>query len=167
MNYWIGVAGKPSSVARLDAESETWWCVPREAKSGDVLAMYCTASVGEGRQGIFAQYTILAFDPMKDSECKAYGSYAGFQMEGKNTRPCYATMRQTALYANPLSAAEMRRDPVLRGAGFVRRNFQGTFFVAKEAQFLRLTELLELKNRKRSAKPPARGRGKAGETNVG
>lgn len=161
--YWVGVAGRPSSIARLDAEPTTWWCVPREAQIGDELAMYCTASAAEERRGIFAIYEIRDFDSGKDLQCKEFGAFAGFQLDGRAARPCYAGMERKALFQIPLSVAAMRRDPILKEAAFLRRNFQGTFFAASPAQFARMKKLLVARNPKSTAVAEASGRGSINE----
>lgn len=143
MAYWLGVAGSREAVDRLRNQSETWWCAPKTATAGDLLAIYVAKNrlpdLPENEGGLVAIFEIVAPEPARASECKQFGGGFG--------RPIPVPFKIVVKERFPVSLrlAEMKLDATLASAQFVRRSFQGTIFAVSRPQFLRITELLTAK----------------------
>lgn len=152
MAYWLGVASTREGIERLRNQGETWWCAPKKAMPGDLLAIYVAKhrlpEVPENEAGIVAVFEIVAPEPARASECKQFGGGFG--------RPIPVPFKIAVKERFPLSLrlADMKQDPILATAQFVRRSFQGTIFAVSRAEFMRITELLTAK-RTQAGRPAA------------
>lgn len=135
---WIGIVGSQDSLDRLEGSEEPWWCLPTAAATGDMVVMYCTASVSRGKQGVFAVYRVTASDPERQTECRRFGSGSG-----------YSAMQFTKLelvrrLEAPITAGTLRADPILGQAKCVKRSFQGTFFQLEPQEARRISKLAKV-----------------------
>lgn len=140
MRYWVGVVGSRDTVERLRIEAETWWCAPKEAAAGDLLALYVARSklkeLPENQGGIVAVFEIVGAAPEQESECRRYGGGAGAQI----LVPVKILVKEK--FSVSLKLADMKLDSQLRAAKFVRRSMQGTCFEATMQEFQRIITLL-------------------------
>lgn len=140
MRYWLGVVGSRDTVARLRNENETWWCAPKEAVTGDLIALYVARSklkdLPENHGGIVAIFEILGAEAARETDCRGFGG----GMSGQILAPIKIAAKER--FAVSLKLADMRADPRLRMSQFVRRSFQGTCFVASPEEFARIQALL-------------------------
>lgn len=108
MPYWVGVVGSRDAVNRLRTEDLTWWCVPKEAAAGDLLAMYVARSrlrdLPEDQGGIVAIFEITGPDPERDTDCRQFGGGGGMQV----LAPVKIAVRQC--FSISLKLVEMKRD---------------------------------------------------------
>lgn len=107
----------------------------------------------DGPGGIFAFYRVTGADATR-TECRAYGSFAGWDMHGATLRPCFTFVEQLAIAPKPLSLIAMKNDAVLKEAKFVRRRCQGTVFEMTEREFARVERLLKLDVRVEASEQP-------------
>jgi hypothetical protein len=120
--YWIGVT---SDREYKKGTKESWWCLPYDAKQGDIILFYCPRSVSTTRQGIFAEATVTTSPESKNKQnylCSGYGTYFSKGSLG------YVDVDIKKIFDIKLTAKEMKEDPMLFTQPFVRRNFQGTAF---------------------------------------
>lgn len=152
MAYWIGVVGSREGVERLRGNDETWWCLSRRALAGDFLAIYVARhrlpSLPLEETGFVAIYEILGPEPDRAADCRKFG---GASFGDEVPSPVKIALRER--YAVSLRLADMKHDPILKNATFVRRSFQGTYFSATASEFSRIKRVLE--HRKRVQSPDA------------
>ena len=132
-NYFLGVAGS-KELSRSDI-TEAFWCVPSIATIDDIILLYCPRSVDDKRQGVFAEARISRAPSANDqnnSRCSGYGLL-------------YVPIEVQRRFLSPVTAKDMKSDPVLKTASFIRRNFQGTSFQLQEASYKRILALGEKK----------------------
>lgn len=123
-SYWLGVVGDGRVVTNLD--ENLWWCVPGHAIRGDRIFMYCPRALSATKQGIFAECELVT-EPLPKIEenyrCSGFGRTFGTAGSLR-----YVELKVIQKFQNPPTARQLKRDPVLKNLGFVRRNFQGTTF---------------------------------------
>jgi hypothetical protein len=88
----------------------------------------------EADGGISAIFEIVGPEPERAGDCRRFGGF------GPVPAPYRIALK--ARFAVSLKLADMRADPELARAPFVRRSFQGTCFSASPAQFRRIEGLL-------------------------
>jgi hypothetical protein len=116
---WIGVSGQP-----LDNRSPTsWWCFPRTAMRGDLLAMY------ERLIGIVRLESIESHPHEGELRCAQVGLLT-------------AETKFICSLVRPITARELKNNKVLRNLPAVRRNFQGTCFPVPDEYRPHLRELI-------------------------
>jgi len=144
MAYWVGVVGSREGVERLRMNDDTWWCISKKAKEGDLIALYVARNrlpeLPEEQAGFTAIFEIVGPEPERVTECRSFG---GSSFGGSAPVPVKIIAKQR--FAIGLRLAEMKLDKVLAGAKFVRRSFQGTYFEASPAEFSRIRKLLTKK----------------------
>jgi hypothetical protein len=134
--HWIGVVGRKDSWERLQKASKSWWCLSREAGEGDKIAMYLTLSVSEADHGVFAFFVVRRIDPTRNQECRGFGSLTvGGRFD------VFAEIVRVGKARAPVKLGDIKKDPMLRQAAFVRRNLQGTVFPLNENEYERLLKL--------------------------
>lgn len=140
MRYWVGVVGSRDTVERLRTETETWWCAPKDAAAGDLLALYVARSklkdLPENQGGIVAIFEIVGAALEQETECRRYGGGAS----GQTLAAVRILVKEK--FSVSLKLADMKRDGRLSAAQFVRRSMQGTCFAASPQEFRRITSLL-------------------------
>lgn len=141
MNYWIAVNNDTDDKSILQSgELKTFWCMPLEAKQGDLVLFYCPRASSVKKQGIYAQ-GIIEYGPEKTHKnnylCSAYGAT---NVKG---RLYYAAISIQTVFFENLKFSTLRHLPSMIGSVFVRRNSQGTTFKVTEAQYFEM--LCELK----------------------
>lgn len=132
-NYFLGVA-RGIALANADT-TDGHWCVPTDAATGDVIVLYCPRSVSASRQGVFAEAVISAPPDMarkENSLCSGYGLL-------------YVPIKIQRRFPFPVTANDMKRDPLLSKSPFVRRNFQGTTFPLEEKLYKRISKIADAK----------------------
>jgi hypothetical protein len=143
MHYWVGVVGSRETVERLRTETETWWCAPKEATAGDLIALYVARSklkdLPENQAGIVAIFEILGADAEREMDCRGFGGGMG----GQILAPIRIVAKEK--FAVSLKLADMRQDIRLSASQFVSRSFQGTCFAASAEEFQRIVKLLARK----------------------
>ena len=149
-NYWLGVVG--SRTRMISFEKECWWCLMlAKAKKGDKIFMYLPRSKSVASQGIFMLCEVISQPDVKHKEnwqCSFYGhgrggaSAIGLKHNGLG----YFSLKPIERFKNHLSAAEMKRDPLLSTLGVVRRNFQGTTFMLEKEYYDEILRILREKN---------------------
>lgn len=142
MAYWIGVVGSRDGVDRLRSQDETWWCAPKEAAPGDLLAIYIARNrlkeLPEEEGGISAIFEIVGQAPERTEDCRSYRT-------GVGAVPVPIKIIAKQRFPVSLRLAEMKADSFLAKAAFVRRSFQGTCFPASNSQFQYIRQLLTRK----------------------
>ena len=118
--------------------TESFWCVPASAEKGDVILLYCPRAESAARQGLFAE-SIIETAPGKENDFLC----SGFGIGNEILR--HVRIKIKRRFKPALTAADMKRDPVLMSSGFVRRNFQGTVFFLQETLAKRILFLAEKK----------------------
>ncbi|MCW5590481.1 MAG: hypothetical protein KIS74_00125 [Burkholderiales bacterium] len=130
--YFFGVASS-SELSKPDTV-ESYWCVPQDAERGDVILLYCPRSASRVRQGVFAESIItsapIAGAPM-NALCSGYGI----------TTLRHVRIKITARFTPTVTAQDMKCDPVLKNAGVVLKNFQGTTFRIGESLYQRILQI--------------------------
>lgn len=125
---WLAIVGSVERVRSIEAQP--WWCVPIKARRGDNLLLYCPRSVSQSSQGIFAS-GIIDSDPSdklpENVHCR------GFGLSPQKGSLRYVTFSSIQRFNSPLTAKEMKLNPKLAFAPFIRRNFQGTAFLVESA----------------------------------
>lgn len=139
--FWIGVVGSKESLGRIVNDTITWWCLPAVAQPDDHLILYCARGTCAARAGAFGIFQITKMEPDDKAACSKYGS--GSPFTSLVTPLVRVEVRRIKLFDTPLKLEDMRRDPVLGGAQFVRRNCQGTYFPLKRHEFLDIECKLE------------------------
>ena len=141
MAYWVGVVGSREGVERLRTNDATWWCISKNARPGDLIALYVARNrlpeLPDEQAGFTAFFEILGPEPERVVECRNFG---GSSFGGSAPVPVKITVKQR--FPIGLRLAEMKLDKVLSGAKFVRRSFQGTYFEATPSEFSRIEKLL-------------------------
>lgn len=141
---FLGIA---TSKKLTDPETtESFWCVPASAEKGDVILLYCPRSESTARQGVFAE-SVIETEPSKENHflCSGFGV-------GKESL-WHVHIKIKRRFKPALTAADMKSDPVLMSAGFVRRNFQGTIFFLQEILSERVLFLAEKKQKNGKLEP--------------
>lgn len=121
--------------------TESFWCVPLSAEKGDLILLYCPRSASGARQGVFAE-SVIETAPGKGNDllCSGYG------ISKESLR--HVRIKIKRRFKPTVTAKDMKRDPVLMFAGFVRKNFQGTIFSLPDSLFKRIISLAEEKTEK-------------------
>lgn len=132
-NGWIGVVGSPNGLNRMLQDESPWWCLPRTAIPGSIVAMYATLTASSTRQGIFGIFRLIDFDSERDAECKIYGKGITY----------FARLEVIVRLEQSVSLKTLRADPVLGLAPCVRQNFQGTIFKLHPSQLRQLMKLTQ------------------------
>jgi predicted RNA-binding protein with PUA-like domain len=138
--YWLGVIAKLSIVD--DFENNLWWCLPSRASQGDIIVMYCPRALSRVKQGVFAECKLKTKPDLNNEQsfrCSGFGRTSGKGMLS------YTELNFLRRFDNPLTAKEMKRDPLLKDLGCVRRSFQGTTFPISEEAYKRIVSLTEPK----------------------
>lgn len=134
-SYWLGVAGNLDR-ARTDGTA-TFWCLPIEARVNDLVLFYFPRAVSFADQGIFAEGVVTSVPSMtrRDDPCAGYGirDHLG------PLRHVNVAIRRR--FRPALTTKDMKADPGLSGAKFMRRNFQGTTFRLDQAVYARIVTL--------------------------
>lgn len=77
MAYWIAVVASRVGYDRLHSRADTWWCVSKEAKSGDLLAIYVARArlknLPEDKCGITACFEVIGPAPERENDCRQFG----------------------------------------------------------------------------------------------
>src|SRR5712692_5772363 len=113
---WVGVVGSPKGLTRLLQDEIPWWCLPRTAQPGALVAMYATMTASQERQGILGVFRVVDFEPDRDGECTIYGRGA----------TSFVRLAVITRLEQSVSLKALRLDPILGVASCVRQNFQGT-----------------------------------------
>jgi hypothetical protein len=136
-------------VDRLRTEDRTWWCVPKAATPGDLIAIYVARNhlrdLPEDQGGIVSIFEIVGAAPKQELACRRFGGGA----TGHVLAPVAVAVKER--FSISLKLADMKRDKRLSVSQFVRRSFQGTCFTASPIEFRRIMALLSSKQR---ATPP-------------
>lgn len=131
--YFLGIAGS-KALSGTDT-TDAYWCVPATAEKGDVILLYHPRSISYARHGVFAEAVISA-PPSKQHKdnplCSGYGLL-------------YVPIKIHRRFRLTVTAKDMKCDPILRVAPFVRRNFQGTSFRLEESHYKRIVKIAETK----------------------
>jgi predicted RNA-binding protein with PUA-like domain len=127
MDYhaFLGVS-RSTSWLELEPGDEAYWCLfsSYEAEAGDVLVLYYT------RLGIAQIWRIVA-PRAAEPEWRC-------SERGMVTVPTELLLS----LEEPITAREMKADPVLQDAGFVNRNFQATAFRIRADQWHAMIQLM-------------------------
>lgn len=112
---------RPNYQAELDEISRSWkhyetWTVPYRSKPGDILLMWRAGTPGTARR--------YGVDHNRLQSLANIFEVTSFPTEDKNWRR-KAYVRQIAFLDNPLRLDQLRSDPVLQNAPFVRASMQG------------------------------------------
>lgn len=143
MNYWIAVNNDTEDKSILQrGELKTFWCMPLEAKQGDLVLFYCPRASSVKKQGIYAQ-GVIEYGPEKTHKnnylCSAYGTNS---VKG---RLYYAAICVQTVFVENLKFSTLRHLPSMVDSGFVRKNSQGTTFRVTEAQYYEMLRELMCK----------------------
>lgn len=139
--HWLGVVG---NIDRAKSpENWLWWCFPQSATAGDLVIFYCPRSLDETLQGIFSLYRLLdnpENQRLENSQCRGFGAAP---LYGGTLR--YVNLEYVSTFEARLTIGDMKKHPVLRGAPFVRRSFQGTTFSLEERYYNAILSAIERK----------------------
>lgn len=130
---WVGVVASPNGLTRMLQDENPWWCLPRTAMPGSIVAMYATFAASAKRQGIFGVFRLIDFDSERDGECKIYGKGITY----------FARLKVITRLEQSVALKVLRSDPVLGVAPCVRQNFQGTIFKLYPSQLRQLMKLTQ------------------------
>lgn len=134
---WLGVASS-SDLAKADAV-KSWWCLPPTATQGDRILFYCPRSTSVSRQGIFAEAEVVSpISSTRSENCHCSGYKAG------TIQLSYVDIRIVERFTYNLTAALMKRDPILSRTAIVRKSFQGTTFQLEEKTYDRIRAMLTI-----------------------
>lgn len=127
--YFFGVV-RSSQWAILKPGDRSYWCIYQtySPATGDWLVLY---RVGRGVNQIYKTID----NPSQDSEINC-------EMRGMATIPIELVLN----LENPITAKELKADPVIGKSGPVGRNFQGTCFSITLKIWDSLLNLISLKN---------------------
>lgn len=138
-NYWLGVAGNLGR-ARTD-ETNTFWCLPIEAQVNDVVVFYFPRAVSFADHGVFAEGVVTSVPSMtkRDNPCAGYG-------DRDQLGPLrHVNVTITRRFRPALTTKDMKADPALAKANFMRRNFHGTTFRIEYTIYARVVALAAAK----------------------
>ena len=110
-----------------------------KAKEGDTVLTYCPRSSSLKHQGIFSECVVVTA-PRTNHPKNIYCS--GYARGGV----AYAELALTRILHIPLAASEMKKDPILREAVFLRKNFQGTTFPVASIFYTRISIMINKLN---------------------
>lgn len=138
MKYWLAINSNPLGKGKLEANPNTYWCLPEEASPEDEVFMYCPRSASAKWQGI---YSICRVDRVGHRDQEQYYRCRGYAY--KKQALLYSELTRTQIYDKHLQATEIKSHSKLRLSNFARRNFQGTVFELSEDQQSTIRALLE------------------------
>lgn len=132
-NYYLGITGNRS--LSDGSKSGHFWCVPIDAKKGDIVLLYFPRIISAAKQGIFAE-AVLDSDP--DPNGKDNCLCGGYKL-------LYVPISITKRFNPTLTAKEIKREKFFKDSMMIRKNFQFTSLKLDDQAFKKLKELIEAK----------------------
>lgn len=133
MSTWLAI--NANLEFRKAPTAEGWWCLPFDAKVGDVVFFYLPRATSKTLHGLFAEYVVTkAPNPTnRANQCSAFASGTlGYTELGKRRQ-----------FSPTLTTKEFKKDATLGYSDCVRHNFQGTTFKIAPSEYSRLVALLK------------------------
>ena len=106
---WFLVAGSVLHMQEAEIGDETWWCVDRRAKKGDVALLY------KPLKGVIMLLELTSDSREESLFCKSF-------------KMGTASVKVLEKMDPPLAAKSIKKDPLLSRQKFVRLNFQRKAF---------------------------------------
>lgn len=106
---WFLVANSILHMKEAEIGDETWWCVDRRAKKGDVALLY------KPLKGVILLLELTSDAQEKEWFCRGFGMGT-------------ASVKVLEKMEPPVAAKSLKKDPLLRQQNFVRVNFQKKSF---------------------------------------
>lgn len=105
---WLFVVHAPLHLADLKLGEESWWCVDRRCRPGEIALVY------RPLRGVICLFRIVKFTTAQ-SFCNSYAmGTTGIEM--------------LQVFEPPISAKQLRSASGVRGEALLRKNFQGKSF---------------------------------------
>jgi len=112
LNTWLFVAHNTLHLEYLNSGEESWWCVDRQCKPGEIAFVY------RPLYGIARRLEILELSKKTEMFCNAYGMAT-------------ARIKVLNLFSPPITPKMLKTVRELKDEAFVRRNFQGKSFLLR------------------------------------
>jgi|GEM_PF-2364523 len=137
MNYWIGIVSSPSAHKRLSEHTETYFCMPAECQTGDIVTLYVTRRAYKN-PGLFGIFSIDKLNPSKDTECKTYET-----ITRKSDCSSYIEISLLNAPKEPIGIELLKTNPILGASTFVKKNMLGTHFRASKSEYGAILNLVQ------------------------